>query len=98
MTHYIVMSSSILRLSLLTSDYNASARISHSKMQFGVELALDRNQMLCTFSGNSVTCGRKHITKVSRKETCNGCWVRAGAFELWTLCPTDFDFPKGGFS
>ena len=39
-----------------------------------------------------------YLTQVSREEVCNGCWVRAGAFELWTLCPTDFDFPEGGFS
>ena len=38
------------------------------------------------------------LIQVSREEVCNGCWGRAGAFELWTLCPTDFDFPKGGFS
>ena len=38
------------------------------------------------------------LTQVSREKVCNGCWVRAGAFRLWTLCPTDFDFPEGGFS
>ena len=38
------------------------------------------------------------VDQVSRGKSCNGCWVRAGAFELWTLCPTDFDFPEGGFS
>ena len=29
------------------------------------------------------------LSQVSRERTCNGCWKRAGAFELWTLCPTD---------
>ena len=39
-----------------------------------------------------------HLAQVSREGSCNDCWWRAGAFELWTLCPTDFDFPEGGFS
>lgn len=39
-----------------------------------------------------------NLAQVSREGSCNGCWVRAVAFVLWTLCPTDFDFPKGGFS
>ena len=29
------------------------------------------------------------LAQVSREGTCNGFWLRAGAFELWTLCPTD---------
>lgn len=37
------------------------------------------------------------LVKVSRDRMYNACWMRAGAFELWTLCPTDFDFPKEGF-
>ena len=35
-------------------------------------------------------------TQVSQGKACNGCWVRARAFGLWTLCPTDFDFPERG--
>ena len=38
------------------------------------------------------------LAQVSRGKSCNGCWGRAEAFELWTLCPTDFDFSEGGFS
>ena len=41
---------------------------------------------------------RSSLAQVSREGTCNGCWERAVAFVLWTLCPTEFDFPEGGFS